>query len=112
MLSSVTEFLRSTVSDQVLCDPIWAVVALLGQVIFGGRFIIQWIASEQAGQSHVPPVFWWMSIVGSSIMLAYAVHLKNPILMMGFSVNTLVYMRNLHLVYGAANRARKGTHRN
>lgn len=109
MLGWATEFLRDAISDQVLRDPIWAAIALVGQVVFGGRFIVQWIASERAKQSCIPPIFWWMSVVGSTIMFAYSVHLENPILMIGFSINTLIYMRNLHLLRGASARTSEQT---
>ena len=99
MLDSVVEFFRNAVAEQIVADPLWAIVALVGQVIFGGRFVVQWIASERRKQSYVPPAFWVMSVVGSLTMLAYAVHLENPILMAAFSLNVLIYLRNLQMIY-------------
>ncbi|MBM4103656.1 MAG: lipid A biosynthesis protein [Planctomycetes bacterium] len=99
MFHSVIEFFRTAISEQIVGDPIWATVALVGQFIFGGRFVLQWLVSEYRKKSHVPIAFWYLSILGSLILLAYSVHIKNPIFMLSFSLNTLIYVRNLHLLY-------------
>jgi len=99
MLDSVIEFLKSAVMEEIVKDPVWATIALVGQVVFGGRFVLQWIVSEYKKKSHVPTSFWYVSLVGSFILLAYSVHIKNPVFMLGFSLNTLIYIRNLHLIY-------------
>ncbi len=99
MFHSVIEFFRSAISEQIVGDPIWATVALIGQFIFGGRFVLQWLVSEYRKKSYVPIAFWYLSILGSLILLAYSVHIKNPIFMLSFSLNTLIYVRNLHLLY-------------
>ena len=99
MFSSAIEFLKSAVMEQIIKDPVWATIALVGQVIFGGRFILQWIVSEYKKMSHVPVAFWFMSLAGSLLLLMYSIHIKNPIFMLGFSLNTLIYVRNLHLIY-------------
>ncbi|HBR18967.1 MAG: hypothetical protein A2Y13_07570 [Planctomycetes bacterium GWC2_45_44] len=78
---------------------IWTVVGLAGQFTFGGRFVIQWLASELKKQSHVPVSFWYLSLVGSIIMLIYSIHRQEPIIVMGFVLNILIYVRNLHLIY-------------
>ena len=99
MLSSIFEFFKSAITEQIVGDPVWATAALAGQMIFGGRFILQWIASEYKKKSYVPTVFWFMSLAGSLILLSYSIHIRNPIFMLGFSLNTLIYVRNLHLIY-------------
>jgi lipid-A-disaccharide synthase-like uncharacterized protein len=104
MIESVIEFLKSAVKDQIVGDPVWATIALIGQFIFAGRFIVQWIASELKKRSHVPNSFWFLSLIGSFILLSYSVHLKNPIFMLAFSLNTLIYLRNLQLIYRPPNR--------
>ena len=45
-------------------DALWLTVGLVGQLMFTGRFIVQWIASERVGRSVVPLAFWYFSIVG------------------------------------------------
>ena len=99
MIESAIEFLKNAFMKQIVGDPIWASVALFGQVIFAGRFVVQWIASEFKKRSHVPVSFWYLSVLGSLILLVYSVHIKNPIFMLSFSLNTLIYFRNLHLIY-------------
>ncbi len=105
MLDSAIEFFKTAVMEQIVGDPVWATTALVGQAIFGGRFIVQWIASEYKKKSHIPVAFWFMSLAGSLILLSYSVHIKNPIFMLAFSLNTLIYLRNLHLIYRHSNQA-------
>lgn len=99
MFGSAVEFIRSAIMEQIVDDPVWATIALTGQLVFGGRFVLQWIVSEYKRRSHVPTAFWFVSLVGSLMLLSYSVHIKNPIFMLGFSLNILVYVRNLHLIY-------------
>ncbi|MFA5250992.1 MAG: lipid-A-disaccharide synthase N-terminal domain-containing protein [Phycisphaerae bacterium] len=105
MLNSVIEFFKSAIAEQIVGDPVWATVALVGQVVFGARFVLQWLVSEYKKKSHVPTSFWYISLVGSLILLVYSIHIKNPVFMLGFSLNTLIYVRNIHLIY---NHAKKG----
>jgi lipid-A-disaccharide synthase-like uncharacterized protein len=104
MITSVIKFFEAAIAEQILGDPVWATIALIGQIIFGGRFILQWIVSEYKKKSYVPTAFWFMSLAGSLILLSYSVHIKNPIFMLAFSLNTLIYLRNLHLIYRGAGR--------
>ena len=80
-------------------EPMWTLVGFVGQGTFGARFILQWIVSEYKKKSHVPTAFWFISLAGSLILLTYSIHIKNPIFMFGFSLNTLIYLRNIHLIY-------------
>ena len=61
MLDLIIEFFKSAIAEQIVDDPIWAAIALVGQVIFGGRFVLQWIVSEYKKKSHVPTAFWFIS---------------------------------------------------
>lgn len=99
MFESIIEFVKTAITEQIVEDPVWASLALIGQIIFGGRFILQWLVSEYKKRSHVPTSFWFMSLAGSLILLSYSIHIKNPIFMLGFSLNTLIYLRNIHLIY-------------
>jgi lipid-A-disaccharide synthase-like uncharacterized protein len=58
--------------------------------------------SEQAGRSVIPLAFWWLSIGGSLVLLAYAMHRRDPVFVLGQSTGLLIYGRNLQLVYRAA----------
>ncbi|MDQ6801828.1 MAG: lipid-A-disaccharide synthase N-terminal domain-containing protein [Acidobacteriota bacterium] len=79
----------------------WLAFGLLGQVIFGGRFIVQWIASERKKQSHIPIGFWYLSIVGGIITTAYAIHKRDIVFIIGQGAGLVVYIRNLMLIYRA-----------
>jgi lipid-A-disaccharide synthase-like uncharacterized protein len=76
----------------------WMALGLVGQAVFGGRFLVQWVASERAGRSVIPHVFWYMSIIGSAILLAYAIDKRDPVFILGQSAGFAVYLRNLYLV--------------
>ena len=80
-------------------DVIWLTVGLLGQLMFTGRFIVQWIASERAGRSVVPVAFWYFSIVGGLIVLAYGVHKLDLVIILGQLPGVVVYSRNLWLIH-------------
>lgn len=75
----------------------WEVVGAIGQVVFGARFLIQWIASERKGEVVVPTAFWWLSIVGSLICLAAAIGIGSPSFAAGYLLNCIPYGRNLVL---------------
>jgi len=75
----------------------WVVCAAVGQAVWSSRFVVQWWHSERAGESHFPPVFWWLSLAGNALLLAYAVHLGDPIFIAGFVPGPLVQVRNLML---------------
>lgn len=95
----MVEFFRNAINEYVVNDPVWAIIFLVGQTIFGGRFIIQWIVSEYKKKSHVPRIFWYLSLVGSLILLVYSIHIRHPLFMLAFSLNTLIYIRNIHLIF-------------
>ncbi len=77
----------------------WLVLfGLLGQAVFLGRWIVQWIASERRGESHVPELFWWCSLVGAMMLFTYFLIDHDPVGMLGQSVGWIVYSRNLYLI--------------
>ncbi len=77
----------------------WVVLGLLGQVLFTGRMLIQWLASERERRSVVPVAFWWMSLAGASMLLVYFLWRKDIIGVLGQSAGWVVYTRNLWLIY-------------
>ncbi len=84
-------------------DMIWVGIGLLGQLTFAARFIVQWIASERAGRSVVPVIFWYFSILGSVVVLAYGLHKADPVIIVGQLPGVLVYSRNLWLIHKGKN---------
>jgi len=78
---------------------IFLTIGFLGQFIFASRFIVQWIYSEKKGESYIPIIFWYLSIVGGLSLLVYAIFRKDPVIILGQSFGILVYTRNLILIY-------------
>jgi lipid-A-disaccharide synthase-like uncharacterized protein len=77
---------------------IWLGVGFLGQILFTLRFVVQWISSERQGKSVVPVYFWYFSLAGGIILLAYAIQRQDPVFIFGQGGGLLIYMRNLHLI--------------
>ena len=76
----------------------WIAFGLAGNAAFATRFLVQWIASERAEKSVIPVSFWYLSIVGSLILLVYAIHRGDPIFTLAYLPNALIYGRNLVLM--------------
>lgn len=85
-------------------DALWAAVAFLGQSLFGSRFVVQWYASERRGDAHFPASFWWLSLSGNLLLLAYVFELGDPIFIAGFLPGPAVQARNLWLLRRSARR--------
>jgi len=83
----------------------WLIVGLIGQTCFFMRFIIQWIASERRRESTIPTAFWYFSIGGSLILLTYSIHKQDPVFILGQSLGTVIYVRNLVLIDRSRKRA-------
>jgi lipid-A-disaccharide synthase-like uncharacterized protein len=77
----------------------WLYFGFMGQFLFGLRFLVQWVASERRGESVIPVYFWYLSLIGSLILLAYAIVRRDPVFILGQSTGLFVYMRNLMLIY-------------
>ncbi len=77
----------------------WVVFGVFGQLMFMGRFLVQWIASERARRSHVPVAFWYFSIAGGLILFAYAVYRGDPVFILGQTLGIFIYSRNLWLIH-------------
>jgi lipid-A-disaccharide synthase-like uncharacterized protein len=75
----------------------WLILGLAGQLVFSARFIVQWIQSERAGRSIVPDLFWYLSLLGSALLLIYSLHRRDLVFILGQSAGFVVYARNLAL---------------
>lgn len=78
---------------------VWVGLGLLGQVLFTGRMIVQWLVSEKSKKSVVPPIFWWMSLGGSTMLMVYFLWRRDPIGLLGQSFGWFIYVRNLWMIY-------------
>lgn len=79
-------------------DPV-RILGIVGQTIFAARFLLQWIASEKKGESTIPVIFWWCSIIGGSMTLLYGFLIAELPVIMGQLFANLIYVRNLMLIY-------------
>lgn len=82
-------------------DAIWLAVGILGQLMFTCRFIVQWVVSERAGKSVMPVAFWYFSIIGGLMVLAYGVYKLEPVIILGQLPGTVIYSRNIWLIHKA-----------
>ena len=78
---------------------IFLVIGFAGQGLFASRFIVQWIYSENKGESVIPIAFWYLSIFGGIGLLTYAIFRKDPVIITGQLFGIIIYVRNLVLVY-------------
>jgi len=79
-------------------SPYWTIFGLAGNLMFGLRFLVQWLHSERHRRVVVPPVFWQLSFWGSIICLIYAVHIDKLPVILGYIFLPVIYARNLHLL--------------
>ena len=100
----VIYFFNNNVIDRVLLFqnldiPNWLLwLGIISQIVFTFRFIYQWIYSEFQRRSALPLGFWLLSLVGSLLILIYAVYRKDPVLLIGHSLGILIYIRNIALL--------------
>ncbi len=78
---------------------LWLVIGFLGQALFSARFLVQWIASERARRSVVPVAFWFFSLGGGVMLLAYAIYRQDPVFIAGQAGGLLIYGRNLFFIF-------------
>jgi lipid-A-disaccharide synthase-like uncharacterized protein len=76
----------------------WLAIGFAGQVLFFSRFLVQWIASERRGASVIPRSFWFLSLGGAALLLAYATYRRDPVFVVGQLFGFFVYSRNLVLI--------------
>jgi lipid-A-disaccharide synthase-like uncharacterized protein len=55
----------------------WKLIGYLGVFLFAGRWFVQLAASQAKGKVVMPRLFWYMSAVGSVMLLSYFVFGKN-----------------------------------
>ncbi len=89
-------------------DSIWLAVGLLGQGLFSARFIVQWLHSEKLKKSVIPSAFWYFSLCGGATLLAYAIHRRDPVFIIGQGMGLFVYFRNLQFLWRDRSLSRKG----
>ena len=94
----MTEYLNNLSTIEI----IFLVIGFIGQGLFASRFVFQWIYSEKKGESHIPLIFWYLSIFGGLGLLTYAIFRKDPVIIIGQIFGIFIYVRNLILIYNKA----------
>lgn len=82
-----------------MCEYEWKMFGWIAQGLFAGRMIVQWWASERCGRSVVPNAFWYLSLIGGSMLLAYTIHIGDLVLIVGAASGLIVYVRNVALLH-------------
>lgn len=74
----------------------WKVIGWLGNAAFFSRFLVQWYATEKHQRVVVPALFWWLSLLGSLLLLAYAVcYQHDSVFIFAYAFTWIPYIRNL-----------------
>lgn len=76
----------------------WLAFGLVAQLLFTARFLVQWISSERAGKSVVPMAFWFFSMGGGAMTLIYGIVKREPVIIVGQGLATIIYVRNIMLI--------------
>jgi len=49
----------------------WKLIGYTGALMFGARWLVQFVATRRAGKPVIPRLFWYMSVAGSLMTLSY-----------------------------------------
>jgi lipid-A-disaccharide synthase-like uncharacterized protein len=75
---------------------VWKAVGWLGNAVFFSRFFVQWYATEKLQRVVVPVIFWWLSLVGSLLLLSYGLfHNGDSVFILAYAFTWIPYIRNL-----------------
>jgi lipid-A-disaccharide synthase-like uncharacterized protein len=77
----------------------WLILGFAGQALFSARFLVQWLYSERRRRSVIPIAFWYLSLAGGATLFAYALHIGDPVFILGQSLGVLIYGRNLYFIH-------------
>ena len=73
-------------------------LGIFSQIIFTMRFVYQWIHAERTKESTLPMGFWVLSLIGSSLILTYAIIRRDPVLLLSHLMGMTIYARNAYLI--------------
>ncbi len=99
MLIAIGEAISSVFYDAFVAKfDFWLVFGVVAQLLFAARFLVQWISSERAGKSVIPFAFWIFSMGGGLMTLVYGVVKREPVIILGQGLATIIYVRNIMLI--------------
>lgn len=70
-------------------------VGIVAQILFSGRLLVQWIASERAKKVLSPTIFWQMSMAASVILCIYGWLRNDFAIIAGQVIAYYIYIWNL-----------------
>ena len=74
----------------------WKVIGWLGNLVFFSRIYVQWYATEKRKQVVVPVVFWWLSLMGTLLLLSYGLfYTHDSVYIFSYAFAWIPYVRNL-----------------
>ena len=73
----------------------WKFVGWLGNAVFAARFFVQWLATEKRKQVVIPMAFWWLSLIGSLLLLIYGIHQQDSVFIFAYAFTWIPYIRNI-----------------
>ena len=99
MLISIGKEISSVFYDAFVAKfDFWLIFGIAAQLLFAARFLVQWISSERAGKSVIPFAFWFFSMGGGLMTLAYGIVRREPVIILGQGLSTIIYVRNIMLI--------------
>jgi len=101
MAEQIVAWFNASHTNCTTTDTLWLMIGMFGQLFFASRFFVQLFYSEKAKKSVMPVAFWYISIGGGLITLAYSVRLGQMGLpfFIGQVGGLAVYVRNLMLIH-------------
>lgn len=75
--------------------PAIMVFGVVGMLIFQSRFYVQWMVSEYHGKSVMPPAFWYLSSIGSIMLMTFGIVTQSPLGVLSHNINIVIYIRNI-----------------
>ena len=60
---------------------------------------MQWLATEKARASILPETFWYFSMAGGAMLLAYAISRLDPVFILGQAAGLVIYARNIYFIW-------------
>jgi lipid-A-disaccharide synthase-like uncharacterized protein len=94
-LASLSRWWATTPTTEL----VWISVGFIAQFLFSMRFIVQWLATEKARASIIPETFWYFSMAGGVMLLAYAIYRVDPVFILGQAAGLVIYARNIYFIW-------------
>lgn len=87
---------------KTLVNP-WILFGFISQFVFLMRFAVQWYVSEKEKKSIIPDSFWYLSVVGTIMILVYSVEQQDIVFTASSLLQLVIYVRNIVLLKKKAN---------